>query len=317
MTPLIDQIAYFALFASGLVCLIKGSDYVTVYASKLAKHCGISQLVIGITVVAMSTSLPELTVSIFSIAFESSQIATGTIIGSNIANICLIIGLSAAIYPIKTGRGFAKQGIFTLIFTIAVYAFLLDGMVFYEGAIILAGFLAYMYYLVRMRRAHGKMKTKKKTNHAGRDNKKTIKYIMASIAGGVIVVLGAQTLIYSTISIATTFGISELLISLIAIAIGTSLPELAVSFTAALKKLEGISLGNILGSNVFNIAILGLVSLFSVIPVTDFLVMVNLPIMLISTVVLLFFIQTRWRITRINGIILLLIYAVFLLLQFV
>ena len=310
-------IPYMMLFIAGLICLIKGSDYVTVYASKAAKHFGVSELVIGITVVAMSTSLPELTVSVFSIFFESSQIATGTIIGSNIANICLIVGISAAIYPMKTDKGFLRQGIVTFIFTAVVFLFLLDGMVLYEGIIIIAGFVVYMYYLIRIKRRAPVKKKGVSEKTAKRRKKTAFKHVVQSIVGGLIVVAGANTLIYSTINMAGYLGISELLISLIAIAIGTSLPELAVSFTAALKKLEGISIGNILGSNIFNISILGMVSLFSVVPVTESLVFINLPIMVISVLALLLFMKTKWKITRPGGVVLLLMYATFIMLQFV
>ncbi|MCK5023702.1 MAG: calcium/sodium antiporter [Candidatus Aenigmarchaeota archaeon] len=312
-------IPYVMLFIAGIICLLKGSDYVTVYASKLAKHCGVSQLIIGITVVAMSTSLPELTVSIFSLLFETSQIATGTIIGSNIANVCLIVGISALLYPMKTNKNFLKQGYFTLVFTIAVVLFLMDGMVFYEGAILVVGFLIYMYYLINLKRkTSNKQKTKYvKKSEIKKEKKMMIKYIIFSLFGGLIVVVGAQTLIYSTIEIAKTLGISELLISLIAIAVGTSLPELAVSFTAAVKKLDGISIGNILGSNIFNIAILGLVSLFSTVSIINSAVMYNLLIMAVSVIVLLLFIKMRWKISRINGAVLLLIYAIFIYIQFI
>ena len=305
---------YIPLFIAGLVCLVKGSDFVTTHASAIAKASGISPLVVGMTIVAVSTSLPELAVSLISVFFRTSDIATGTIIGSNIANICLIVGLSALLYPVKTKSSFIKEGFFTLLFTLLIVVFLLDGMIYTEGIVILAGFFVYMYYLISEKR---KGEIKKRTASGKRRTKKIIKHIFFSVAGGFVVVVGAEVVIHSTINIADVMGVSEMLIALIAIAVGTSLPELAVSFTAAWKKMGGISLGNILGSNIFNIAILAMVSLFSSVPVKPFTIFVNLPIMLISTALLMLFIRTGWEISRTEGGILIMIYLLFLISQFI
>jgi cation:H+ antiporter len=303
---------YVLLFVFGLFLMIKGSDWVTNFASRLAKLWNISELIIGITIVAMSTSLPELSVSLVSAITKTSKIAIGTIIGSNIANIGLIIGLSSIFAPLTTKYEFVKQEYVMLLFTIAVSIFLLGGMVWYEGLILLLGFILYMYYLIKKAKGTSRLSLLKRWKK--REN--PLKYMILCIAGGIVVVVGAELIVYSTINIANSLSISELLIALIAIAIGTSLPELAVSITAAMKKMRGISVGNVTGSNIFNISILAMTSLLTKIPVTSLVITIDIPIMLILSLLLLIFVRTKWKISRREGFILLLIYFIFVVIQF-
>lgn len=312
---------FILLFLAGLALLIKGADLVSDHGSKLAKSWGVSELVIGITLVAVATSLPELAVSVISAITESASIATGTIIGSNISNIGLIIGISALIFPLATKREFLRQEYAMIAFCVIGALFLLDGMFWYEGAILIAMLLVYMYLLIRQK----KPKTPNIIEEFMaffrermlRRKRRPWAHLLVAIAGGVVVVIGAEVLIFSTLRISEMIGISELVISLIAIAIGTSLPELAVSFTAAFKGMRGISIGNIIGSNIFNISILGIASVFSVVPVTQTIVQISLPIMIILSLLLLVFMKTKWEISRKEGVVLLLVYAAFIYLLFV
>ena len=137
------------IFVVSLAFLIKGADIITDYASKLAKMWGVSELVIGLTVVAIATSLPELAVSLISVLGTTGGIAVGTIIGSNIANIGLIIGISALATPLLVNRKFIKEGIVMLFFSIVTASLLIDGMFWYEGCILIIMLFGYMYYLIK------------------------------------------------------------------------------------------------------------------------------------------------------------------------
>jgi len=326
------------IFLAGLVLIIKGADWVTDYGSQLAKKLGVSELVIGLTLVAMATSLPELAVSLVSAISGVAQIATGTVIGSNISNIALILGVSALVYPLATGRKYLNQAFVTLGFSVLIAAFLIGGMLWYEGLVILVFFIGYIFYSLKHRKEIGeeflegeelveaslhekkakaaKAKRKEKPSKDNDRNSKW-KYTLFCIFGGLVVVVGAQLLVTSTVNIAQWLGVPEALIAIVIIAIGTSLPELATSVTAAAKHMRGISLGNIIGTNIFNIAVLGIVSLFSAVHVNPGIIFVGLPVMIAVTALLLIFMKTNWHLSRKEGIVLLVIYALFVGLQFV
>jgi cation:H+ antiporter len=304
-----EIIVFVLMFAAGLALMIKGADWITEYGSRLARKLGVSELVIGVTLVAMATSLPELAVSVISAISNAGQIATGTIVGSNIANIALILGLSALACPLVTDRAFLRQGLLTLCFSALVSLLLLGGMVWHEGMFIIICFFAYLAYAVKTRK-EGSAGTRK---NAGNDR---WKYILFCIAGGLVVVGGGELLVASTVNIAQWLGVPEIIIAMIVIAVGTSLPELATSVAAAIKRMRGISLGNIIGSNVFNTAILGISSLFSAVPVTSHVVFLDLPLMLFVTALLMLFMKTGWKLSRTEGLALLAVYGVFIALQF-
>ncbi len=310
------EAAYLVLFALGFVLLVKGADMVTDHSASIARRFGISQLVIGITLVAFSTSLPELAVSLTSVLFKVSDIAVGTIVGSNIANIGLIIGLSALAAPLFVRKDFLREGCITMTFSLALTLLLLSGMVWYTGLFLILGLFAYMWYLLR------KKPVKRGFRHKHEDfldritQRKNIIHLTFTLIGAGMVILGAYVLVRSTINIAQWLGVPEFVISLIAVAVGTSLPELVTSFVAALKKMRGISVGNIIGSNIFNISILGMASLFAPISAVSGIVLTDLAIMLFVTALLLVFMRTGWKISRKEGTILLLVYAFFLYIQF-
>ena len=306
------------IFVAGLVLVIKGADWITEYGSLLAKRHGVSELVIGLTLVAMATSLPELSVSLLSVFSGVAQIATGTVIGSNISNITLILGLSALACPLATGKEFLKEGYVTLGFSVLIAIFLLSGMAWYEGVVILVLFVAYLVHSVNNRKA-GDKKPKPMARETGieKTGGGAAKHVLFIIIAGLVIVGGAELLITSTVNIAEWLGVPEIIIAMVIIAIGTSLPELATSVTAAVKRMRGISLGNIIGSNIFNIAVLGITSLFASVPVTYHVVSIDIPFMIAVTALLLIFIKTGWKLDRREGIALLLIYALFVALQFV
>ncbi|RLE11265.1 sodium:calcium antiporter [Candidatus Aerophobetes bacterium] len=297
------------MFITGLALLIKGSDILTDHSSNLAKKLGVSQLVIGITLVAFSTSLPELAVSIISSLFNVTEIATGTIIGSNIANIGLILGTSSLLLPLISKKEFLHEGYFTLIFTLVVSFFLFVGMGWYAGITIIVMTILYIQNLLKRKSVK---KTRKKTKNV---KKNIFKHILFSLIGTVMIITGAHILVNSTVELSRFFRVPELVISILFIAVGTSLPELSTSVVAAVKKMRGISIGNILGSNIFNITILGITSLLKPIPVTPHVIFIDIPVMIGITLLLLAFMRTGWKISRAEGFVLLCVYAVFVLTQ--
>ena len=258
------------LFVIGLLMLYYGAEWLVKGASCLARSLGLTPLVIGLTVVAFGTSAPELVISIISSFQEKSMIAVGNVVGSNICNIALVLGLASLFMPIKSNESVVKQDI-PIMLGISLYLLLISlnstiGRL--EGATLLGGIIIYVYlnyyYAVkRTKQAAGRKRFSKEL--AAED----IEYIssrarqIALIVTGILfVVAGAQVLIDSAVKIMHTFGLSEKFIGLTVVALGTSLPELATSVVAAIKKEMDISIGNLVGSNVFNIlGVLGAASL--------------------------------------------------------
>ncbi len=313
-------ILYIILFVIGLALIIKGADWVTEYASKLAKQVGVSELVIGIVLVAVATTLPELTVSILSAVAGNIDIATGTIIGSNIVNIGLVLGVAALLSPLATNINFVHKDYFMLLLTCLLALFMIGGLIWFEGLILIACMLLFMVYLVRVRKPKRPNIIISLSNFIhGRyaKEKGAVKLVILCLIGGAFVVFGARLLIISTVGITGLFGIPEMLIAMLVIAFGTSVPELATVVTAAYKGLKGIAIGNIIGANIFNISTIGIVSLIHTVPVTQKLIMVNIPMMLVLSLLLLIFIRTGWRFSRKEGFALLVLYGVFIALQFV
>ncbi len=316
-------LAYVLLFIAGLILLIKGADIVVKYASQTARLLGVSNFMIGLTLVAFSTTLPELSVSIMSVFSGAVGIAVGTTLGSIIANSALILALAAVLVPLATNRDVLRLNYILLIYLLILSLLLIDGLVWYEGLVLIIMFAVYMRNIIKKgRRVETDTKKKKiKTQH---DKGRIAKYIVFTIFGGGLVVAGARLLIESTINISTIWGVPEILIAIIAVAVGTSLPELAVVMTAAFKRIVGISIGDILGANMFNVMVLGTASLVSTIPVTAKILTIVIPIMLLVNVLLLlfmskkwWFVSKKWQLSRVEGIILLVIYAIFVALQFI
>lgn len=239
----------------GFALLIKGAEYFVDGASNFATSLKIPQLIIGLTIVAMGTSLPEAAVSITAALEHNADIAIGNVVGSNILNILIILGITALIKNMTIQKSTFKVEIPYMIFITAVLILMgLDGLIFwYEGLILLALFAAYLVYLFR---------TSKKQNEDSETSDETSeeveiyplkKSILFIILGISIVVLGSNLAVKGATAIATHIGISERIIGLTIVAFGTSLPELVTSVVAARKNNSDIAIGNIIGSNIFNI----------------------------------------------------------------
>ena len=265
-----------ALLIAGLILLVIGGEMLVRGASKLAVSIGISPLVVGLTVVAFGTSSPELAVSVQAALTGQVDIAMGNVVGSNIFNVLFILGLAALITPLVVSSQIIRQEVpLMLAASLLLLAFAFDGSVGRTEAAVLFGLLcAYTAFLiVQSRREQQAIRDE----YAGESHVATVRtwddHLPAQIglilAGLVLLVFGSRWLVEAAVTIAKSLGVSELVIGLTIIAAGTSLPEVAASVTAALRGQRDIAVGNVVGSNTFNIlGVLGLSGLVAPIPLT-------------------------------------------------
>ncbi len=256
------------LLIVGFVLLIKGADKMVDGSASIAQRFGLSKLMIGLTIIAFGTSAPELIVNILASVNGNSDIGMGNIIGSNIANILLILGVSAIFCHLKVDSSIVKKQIpFSILSAVAL--FILVNNVFFDGLtsnslmrsgglILILFFGIFLYYTFSIAKNNDGLK---KDSENIEDRKNWVSIIM--IVGGIIALFfGGKFIVDSSVSIASYFGLSETLIGLTIVAVGTSLPELAASVVAARKNQASMAIGNVIGSNIFNILwILGLSSI--------------------------------------------------------
>lgn len=258
-----------AALVIGLVLLVGGAEALVKSASKLAATAGISPLVIGLTVVAFGTSAPELTVSLQASLSQQADIALGNVVGSNICNVLLILGISAMIAPLVVAQQLIRLDVPIMIGVSAlVMLFGWDGQIGRsDGVILFLGGIAYtLFLLYQSRRDKDPVVQAEYAQFEQRSHssKETALNVGLLVVGLVMLIAGSQLLIQSAVTIATLLGVSELMIGLTVVAVGTSLPELATSVTASLRGESDIAVGNVVGSNIFNILIvLGLSSAVS------------------------------------------------------
>ncbi len=246
----------FVLFLGSLM-LYFGSEWIVKGGVAIAEKYGISTLVIGLTIVAFGTSLPELLVSLNAAFQGSSSIAVGNAIGSNVANVGLVLSLSAFIFPISLNYSLIKRDLYIYILSCIIFIlFSLDGRLSkFEGAFFVNSLLFYIIYSI-------KKPIKTDSDIETSDNDNFSEMVLFVIFGIVALSLGADLFVDGSVFIARYFGISEVVIGMSIVAFGTSLPELATSAMAAYKKQSAISIGNIIGSNIFNIlCVLGVTSI--------------------------------------------------------
>ncbi len=306
----------------GLVFLVVGGNFLVRSSVALSFRFHISKMVIGLTVVSFATSAPELLVSIQAALDGFSDISLGNVIGSNIANIGLVLGVTAIIAPLTIDQDFYKfNWPVMMLLSVALYFILSSGRVIsrVEGFALLSILVIYLYLLLRRPR-----KTRKTAVHVVLDEAlvtvSSFKIIVWFLIGGVALFFGSQLLVTGAVDLATIMGISERVIAVTMIAVGTSIPELAASVIAALKKEKAISLGNLIGSNIFNIAsVLGITAIIQPILVkseavlsSDIFWMLGFSAVLIP----LAFLPKKWEIGRIKGIVIVVAYALFISLTF-
>ena len=311
-----------ACFVMGLLMLYYGANWLVKGSSSLARNLGLTPLVIGLTVVAFGTSAPELFISVVSSIKEKSMIAVGNVGGSNICNIGLVLGLAAVIHPTTSNRSVYRRDI-PIMLGVSIYLLLISfdskiGRI--EGASLFGGIILYTYfnYYIAVKESQRDLKSDGVAFvHAVEE----IEYVTSRsrqvlcIAVGIIgVVAGAEILIDSAVAIMKIFNVSEKFIGLTVVALGTSLPELATSVVAALRKEMDISIGNLVGSNVFNIlSVLGAASLIRPIPIPGGFINSGL---LVDYMVMIFvgflpwvMMRKDYTITRRHGFILLVCYT--------
>ncbi|MDO4742326.1 MAG: calcium/sodium antiporter [Candidatus Saccharibacteria bacterium] len=305
------------LLIAGFVLLIKGADWLISGASSVAANFKVSKLLIGLTIVAFGTGAPELAVSVSSILSKNTDLLLGNVVGSNILNILLLIGIASVIRPVVVKRDtVAKElPLLLLISTILIVLFLDTPLVNADfnmisrsdGIICLLAFGIFLYYIIAMAR-----KNRADAKKVEKPQYKLLKSFILVVIGLTGVVLGSQLVVNSASAIATAIGISDRIIALTIVAFGTSLPELVTTVTAAKRGENELLVGNIIGSNIFNICIvLGLpVAIFGSITPGSFEI-IDI-VMLISSALLLWLVVCRDRkISRMEGVLMLTIFAVY------
>jgi len=291
-------------FFIGLTALITGAELVVRSASRLAGFFGISRLIIGLTVVAFGTSAPELAISIQAGIDGQTDLMLGNIIGSNITNILLILGLTAII-PLKVHANLIRIDVPVMIgITLLLYAFAWSGSITFWECMALTGLLIlYMYFLLRQ---SGAVSTPSDRERKKRTPLSILIYILIGIAGFFLLVMGARWLVQSAVVLAELAGVSELVIGLSVVALGTSLPEVVTTLMAAIKKERDMAVGSVIGSNILNIlAVLGVSGLFipGDIPVQSALLRFDLLILIAVSVACIPIFFTGHKISRWEGII--------------
>lgn len=306
------------LLVVGFVLLIKGADIFVDGASSTASNFKVPKMLIGLTIVAFGTSAPELAVSISALASGSTDMVLGNVIGSCILNILLILGVAAVIRPIKIKDNTVKKElpICLLISTLLVVLFLdvslaggsANQITRADAIVILLFFTIFLYYLVALAK-RGKNKATKADEKPKFKLGKSLLLVLIGIVG---IIIGSELVVSNATSIAETIGWSERVIALTVIAFGTSLPELVTTVVAARKGEQDLAVGNVIGSNVFNICVvLGIpVALFSTITPASFQ-MIDLVMLIASSVILFIFASTTRRITRLEGGMMLALFAVY------
>lgn len=300
------MILNFVIFSIGLVVLYFGADWLIRGAASLALRFGIRPLVVGLTVIALGTSMPEFLVNFFAAVTDQEGLALGNIVGSNICNIALILGLSSVVYPMTVARGtLRKEYPIMMAVMLLFYLISLDGVISHlDGVLLVIGLFGFLLFLVFDARSHGVSPTVEQISESGQEAiaMSTLKKAAYLIGGIAMLSVGARLMVSGASSIAELMGIDPVVVGLTVVAIGTSLPELAASLVCAVKKEADMSVGNVLGSNLLNVLfVVGLVALIQPLHVDTTSLKIHFPVMLGFGVLLLPLAWTQYRITRLEG----------------
>ncbi len=292
--------------------LVIGGDMMVKNASRLGRAFGVSPILIGLTIVSLGTSMPEFLVCLLAAVRESSDIATGNIVGSNIANIGLILGLTAAIRPIISSYALLKVEVPFMIVMSVVLCLLSFNLQLgrTEGILLfvfLPVFIVYTYLTTT-----STFEVDEEGNEIITPGRVKLKYVLLVFIGLGGLLLGADLVVSNSVELARRLGVSELVIGVTAVAIGTSLPELTASLIAVYKREHELVVGNVIGSNMFNIGILGLVSVIRPVNINENLLRLEYPVLLILSIILLPVMRTGSVISRNEGLLLLFIYFAFI-----
>lgn len=288
--------------------VLKGADFLTEGAAALARRVNIPEIVIGLTIVAAGTSAPELFVSLVSALKGTPDLAVGNVVGSNTMNCMLIVGCAAMVAPMTISRSTVKKDIpFAVGASILLMLLALNNFLGrFDGILLLAGFVSFMVYSLRQaKNGQGDATTEEKQQNPWL----SVLYIVLGLVG---LVIGSNLFVDHASSLALALGISEGVVGLTVVAGGTSLPELATSVVAARKGQSAIAIGNVIGSNVFNILlILGLTATISPLQIEG-ITTIDMAVMLLSVILVWLFSRTRYTVERWEGGLLLVIYIGYL-----
>ena len=304
------------LFLVGLLFLIKGSDFFVEAASQIARNYNIPEIVIGLTLVSIGTSLPEFATDVYASVKGSGGIVIGDLVGSNITNIALVLGVAILMLgTMPSPKAVVKRDALFMLgvfFLFAGISFLGNGTFGRIGGLVMLILMAgYLFYLFKHREALKELEEGEDFNED----------VFSSIAkawvflflGIVMIFLGAKTMVDNVICVAERFHMSEGLIAATIVAFGTSVPELAVTVTSIRKGKKGIALGNIIGSCIFNILlIMGLCAIINPVEIEPDLLHVVIPVMLLCGGMLVVFMRTGWRLVKAEGIVFLIVYIGYL-----
>jgi len=326
---MVSIIILIVIFIASLIVLIKGADVLVDSAADLAAYLKISPIIIGLTLIAFGTSFPEFIVSLFAVLAGSADLAVGNIIGSNIANIALVIGATAIIMPmvVKSKTLIYEMPFMvvssTLLLLLANDQYLFQRDTFFlgriDGIIFWIIFILFIFYIFRSMKQKEKTKLQKDVKKEFQEEYKKYKNplwknTLLILLGLIMVAVGGRLFVYSSSEGALLFGLSEAFIGVTIVALGTSLPELMTSIVAAIKKQGDIAIGGIVGSNIFNVLfVLGTVSLIKPIQVSSSLLFQDGMIMILVTLLFLVIATTSRKIQRWEGFALLACYIAYIM----
>ena len=310
------------LILLGLVLLVVGGEFLVRSSVALSFKLNISKMVIGLTVVSFATSMPELLVSLQAALDGFSDISLGNVIGSNIANIGLVLGITAIISSLEIDKDFYKfNWPVMMLFSVMLYFFLYTGgeISRTEGIGFVVAIVIYLLVLIQRARKHDEVPTEDIDDKL--QGVSYFKIVVWLIIGGVALYFGSESLVTGAVELATKIGVSERVISVTMIAVGTSVPELAASVIAALKQEKALSLGNLIGSNIFNIAsVLGITAIIKPIVMQSDEILTNDIFWMLGFALIvlpLVFLPKKFIFSRYKGVIIFSAYALFIALTFV
>ena len=313
-----DIVLQILMLVVGFVLLIKGADILISGASSIAANFKVSKMLIGLTIIAFGTSAPELAISISSLASGSTDMLIGNVVGSNIMNILLLLGIGAVICPIVVKKNtvikeipillLISTGLAVLFLDTSLNSALINQISRADALICFLFFSIFLYYLIALARQNRDAKAKKPE----KPQYKLGKSFLLTLLGLAGIIGGSQLVVNGATSIATSVGISERLISLTIVALGTSLPELVTTITAARRKETDLIVGNIIGSNIFNICVVLSVPVIMFGAVTPGSFQIIDLAMMVGSAALLFIATRRDRkISRVEGVLMLLVFAIY------
>ena len=303
---------YILYLVAGIIFLYYGAEYLVKGSSSIAYSFGMKKMVVGLTVVALGTSMPEFVVSLNGALSGVDSVSVGNIVGSNLANILLVLGIACVITPMEADVSTIKVDMPVLItLSLLFVLFCIDGLLAsWEALVMLVLFTAYMTYQIMNRKEAGAADIDFDSIEKGH----LIRNLLFSTGGIIALVLGGNFTVKGAVELAHILGISELIIGLTIVAIGTSLPELFTSVIAAVRHEHEISIGNVIGSNLFNIAfVLGVVPLISPLKISERIIAFDNWFMLGITILLALIVWLSKKISRLTGILFLALYLFFIL----